>query len=215
MSISTYADLKAAVKNWLNRSNLTDRIPEFIVMAAARIHYGSLEPPFESSPLRIRAMETSVTATITGQRTQLPTGYLQARRLYLATDPIRKLDPITPEQFWETWVSSIAGVPKQFTIEGEEFVVGPSPDGNYTAKLLYYKAFTAFSDETDTNWLLTNIPQAYVHGALIEAFHFARNTDAAESSHAAFVGIINALNSSDKADRYATPWIARSDVGTP
>ena len=215
MSISTFAQLKSAVANWLNRSNLVDRIPEFITMATARIHYGSEEPPFQSDPLRIRAMETSVSATIATQRIQLPTGYLQQRRFYLASDPVRKLDYVTPENFWATWISSQSGAPKQFTTEGEELVIGPTPDGSYTGKLLYYKAFTAFSDETDYNWLLLNAPQAYLHGALIEAHLFTRNNDAAQSSHAAFVGVINALNSADKADRYATPWVARSDTGNP
>ncbi len=215
MSISTYGQLKTALEHWLNRANLTSRIPEFIVMAEARIHYGSMEPPFQSDPLRIRAMENAVTATISTQRTQLPTGYLQQRRLYLASDPVRNLNYVAPEQFWSTWVSSTSGLPKQFTVEGEEFVVGPSPDGNYTAKLLYYKKFTSFSDESDTNWLLTNAPQAYLHGALIEAHKFTRNQNEAQSSHAAFVGIINALQTADKSDRYSTPWVMRTDTGNP
>ncbi len=215
MSIATYGQLKSAVANWLNRTALTDRIPEFITMATARIHYGSMEPPFQSDPLRIRAMETSVSTTISTQRTQLPTGFLQARRLYLSSDPVRQLNPISPTQFWSIWISSTTGAPKQFTIEGEEIVVGPAPDGSYTGQLLYYKSFTAFSDDADTNWLLTNAPQAYLHGALIEAHKFTRNQDGAQSSHAAFVGIINGLQAADKKDRFSSPWIARTDVGNP
>jgi hypothetical protein len=37
MSITTYAELKTAVANWLARADLTDRIPEFILMAEDRI----------------------------------------------------------------------------------------------------------------------------------------------------------------------------------
>ncbi len=216
MSISTFADLKGAIKNWLNRSNLEARIPEFISMAHTRIHYGSMEVPFQSDPLRIRAMETSVTTSITEQRTQLPTRFLQMRRLYLSGDPIRKLDLITTDQFWETHVSATTGIPKQFCIEGENLVLGPGPNGTYTAQMLYYEAFAQFSDETDTNWLLLNAPGAYLFGALIEAHTFTRNTAEAQNSYNKFQGIINGLMYADKNDRYSgSPWVARSDTGNP
>ena len=38
MAINTYATLQTAVANWLDRSDLTDRIPEFIALAEARMH---------------------------------------------------------------------------------------------------------------------------------------------------------------------------------
>ncbi len=215
MAITNYADLKSAIGNWLNRSSLADRIPEFITLAHSRIHYGSMEPPLQSDPLRIRAMETSVSTTLAGQRTELPDGFLQVRRLYLNTDPIRKLDPVSTDQFWGTYISSSTGAPKQFTIEGEDLVIGPSPDGSYSARLLYYKAFTAMADATDTNWLLANSPGVYLWGSLLEAHAFSRNIEQQENAHKKFVGIINALNAADVKDRFASPWIVRNDTGNP
>lgn len=215
MAFSNYADLKSRIANWLNRTALVDRIPEFITLAHSRIHYGSLEAPFQSEPLRIRAMESSVSTTLSEQYTQLPDRFLQARRLFLSGDPVRKLDPISTEQFWDTWVSSQTGTPKQFTIEGENILVGPTPDSSYSAYLLYYAAFEAFSDETDTNWLLLNAPGAYLWGALIEAYAFSRNIEQQENAHKKFVGIINSLNLADKKDRFPTPWIIRNDTGNP
>jgi len=37
MAINTFATLKTAVANWLNRDDLTDRIPEFISLAESRL----------------------------------------------------------------------------------------------------------------------------------------------------------------------------------
>jgi len=54
MAISTFAELKTAAANWLDRSDLTDRIPEFIALAEARFN----------RILRIRAMETVSTAIL-------------------------------------------------------------------------------------------------------------------------------------------------------
>ena len=216
MAISTYADLKTAVQNWLNRSNLTDRIPEFIALAETRIHYGSKERPFESEPLRIRAMETSVYTTINAQRIELPEGFLQARRLFLNSSPIKKLDMVSTDNFWETWVSSTSGTPTQFCIEGEELVFGPTPDTSYTGELLYYKSFTPLSAGTDTNWLLTNAPGAYLHGALIEAHTFTRNDTQAQLAFNKFMGVIDGLNFADKNDRWTgSPWVIRTDTGNP
>lgn len=216
MSLATYADLKTGIRNWLNRSNLTDRIPEFIQLAETRIHYGSMEEPFKSEPLRIRAMETSAYTTINAQRIELPTGFLQARRFYLSSSPIKKLDMVSTDNFWETWVSSETGQPTQFCIEGEELVFGPTPDTTYTGQLLYYKAFTSLSAAADTNWLLTNASGAYLWGALIEAHSFTRNDAQAEIAYNKFMGVINGLNFADKNDRWTgSPWIVRTDTGNP
>jgi hypothetical protein len=129
MAISTFAELKTAVANWLGRSELTSRIPEFVSLAEDRI----------ASELRIRPMETAVDITINSQTEALSTGYLQARRLYIDGDPVRQLELMTPLQFWNRYVSSQTGKPKAFCIEGENIVFGPSPDATYTGKFLYYK----------------------------------------------------------------------------
>ncbi len=52
MSISTYAELQTAVGNWLNRADLTARIPEFIELFEARV----------KRDLRVRQMEKRATA---------------------------------------------------------------------------------------------------------------------------------------------------------
>ena len=51
MAIGTYDELKTAVANWLDRDDLTDRIPEFISLAEARFN----------RVLRLRSMETKQT----------------------------------------------------------------------------------------------------------------------------------------------------------
>jgi hypothetical protein len=43
MAIGTYSELQTAVANWLGRDDLTDRIPEFIDLAEARLSR-ALEP---------------------------------------------------------------------------------------------------------------------------------------------------------------------------
>lgn len=216
MSIATYADLKSAVANWLNRSNLTARIPDFIALAETRMMYGARDGAMVCEPLRIRAMETSADVAVSGQSAALPAGYLQARRFYLNSQPIAELDYVVPDLFWRTYISVDTARPRRFTVEGENFLFGPTPDAAYTGKILYYKKLAALAADADTNWVLANAPGVYLHGALAEAHFFARNSEKAQEELSLFCGAVNALNLADKADRTSgSPWAAFTDTGNP
>ena len=109
MAIGTFAELKTAAANWLDRSDLTDRIPEFISLAEARFN----------RVLRIRDMETVSTAisTVAGTREySLPTGFVQMKEFHLTTDPITPLAYITPEMMSRMWAGSAKAKPQVFTI---------------------------------------------------------------------------------------------------
>lgn len=216
MSISTYAELKTALANFSDRSDLTSRLGEFVTLAETRIFYGNKEPPFESEPLRIRAMETSADLTISAQTVALPTRYLGVRRQYISGDNGLKIGMVSPDAFWGEFASpTYTGRPFRYTIEGENFVFGPSPDSTYTGKLLYWQKFAALSADGDTNWLLTNAPGAYLQGALIELYDYLKDWEAKTNAHKTFAGIVNALNSADKTDRFSGSWVGTVDVYTP
>ena len=215
MAISTLADLSSQVAAFLNRQDLTTQIPVFVQLAESRIAYGSKEAPFISEPLRIRSMEVSAFATFNAQMIQLPTGYLQQRRLYISGSPNTELVYVTPDLFWKRWLSSTSGTPCEFTVEGENIVLGPTPDVAYTGQILYFKQFTPLVSPTDTNWLLTNAPAVYLNGTLLEAFKYIRNTNQATAYLNSFCGIVNGLNQANKADRYAGPWQAKTDIWNP
>jgi hypothetical protein len=216
MTISTCAELKTALANFSDRSDLTARLGEFITLAETRIFYGSMEAPFVSEPLRIRAMETSSDLTINAQTVALPTRYLGLRRQYISGDNGLKINLVSPDAFWGKHAGSAdSGRPYEYTIEGENFVFGPTPDGTYTGKLLYWQKFAALSADADTNWLLTNAPAAYLQGALIELYDYLKDWQAKGEAHKSFVGVINALNSADKTDRFAGSWVGKTDIHTP
>jgi hypothetical protein len=216
MAIGTYAELKAAIASRADRSDLTSLIPDFITGAHSRIHFGCKEPPLFSEPLRIRAMEASDDLTISGRTVAIPDRVIQTRRLYLYTDPIHKVDLVSPDKMWGSRLAASSGCPAAFCLEGGNYVFGPAPDSTYTGKLLSYKSFEALSAETDTNWLLTNAPGAYVQGALIDLWDHMMDEERRQRAYANFCGIINALNAADQSDRYSgSPWVATSDTGNP
>ena len=196
MSISTFAELKTAAANWLDRGDLTDRIPEFIVLAEARFN----------RVLRIRDMETVSTAISTTAGTReysLPTGFVQMREFHLTTDPITPLSYITPEMMSRIWAGSTKGKPEVFTIIADNVRLGPNPDATYTTSMLYYKKSTALSASATTNDMLTINPDVYLYGTLLEAEPFIMNDQRVTLWLAAFEKAVNDIQNQDNKDRHS------------
>ena len=199
MSIASYSDLKTAQQNWAARTDatFTNRQDDFIDMAEARFYWGCGEPgdSLYTPPLRVIGMETTGDLTISTQSVAQPTGFLEAIRLYMNTDPIVDLEFLPPDRFWNTTTvaDGSTGQPKIYTMEGSNFVFGPSPDSSYTGKLLYYKKLSALSDSTTTNWLITNAPYAYLYAIMLEAMVWDKNYEEAakyaDLTRSAIVGL--------------------------
>ena len=209
MAIGTFAQLKTAAANWLDRSDLTDRIPEFIALAEARFN----------RELRTRDMETVSTAisTVAGTREySLPTGFVQMKEFHLSTDPLTPLAYITPEMMTRLWAGSAKAKPQVFTIIADNVRLGPAPDAVYTTSMLYYKTFTALSDSATTNEMLTNNPDVYLYGTLLEAEPFIMNDQRIQVWLGAFDRAVASIQNQDNKDRHSGSNLrVMSASGTP
>lgn len=213
MSLNTYAGLLTAAADWLARSDLTSYIPDFYVMGETRIFYGSSEKSqFPSAPLRIREMQTSADITFSAQSAALPTGFLGMIRLYLDVDPKITPTQMTPAAFWRKHSSNTASRPTDYTIEGTNILLGPSPDSTYTGKALYYKAFDPIATASPVTWLMTNAPSVYLYAALLEAAPFIRNDIRLPTWHTLFKGMLEGLNDSSDMARLSGPLVSQTDV---
>jgi len=199
MALSNYTELKAAIADWLDRSDLTARIPDFIALAEARV----------SRELRIRAMENRATMTTkAGQRYfALPARYLQMRNFQLNSDPIQPLEYITPEMLDRLYGSSTTGKPKAYSLIGEEIQLAPIPDTGYTVEMAYYEKFSPLGDGTGgtvtSNWLTENAPDVLLYGALIEAEPFIRNDERIQLWLTAYKEAIDKIQKADERDRHS------------
>ena len=195
MAINTYGTLQTAVANWLDRDDLTDRIPEFIALCEATFN----------RVLRIRAMETTVSdTTVGGTKTDaLPTGYLQMREIHLTTSPVVSLSYITPEIMYRIRSGSTSAKPNSYTIVGDNLLFGPTPDGAYTYDMTYYKAFDALSDAATTNWIILNAPDLYLYGTLLQAEPFLMNDQRVQLWATAFRQAIADVQDQDNKDRHS------------
>ena len=195
MAISTYAELKTAVANWLNRDDLTVNIPDFITLCEARLN----------RVLRTRAMEGLYTAsTIAGQRDyNLPASYLQMRALRLNTSPLTVLEYVSPEIMDRVWAGSSGGKPVAYTIKANELFLGPSPGAVYTMEMDYYRKFDSLSTITTTNDMLTDNPDVYLYGALLEAEPFIKNDSRIQVWGTSFYKAITDIQDQDSKDRHS------------
>jgi hypothetical protein len=191
MALANYSDLQTAVTNWLDRSDLSSRIPEFITLAEDTLN----------RRLRIRAMETRATASISEEYISLPTGFLEMRNFQLNTNPKQTLRFVTPEYIDTFWTGSTTGQPVVYTFIGGEIQLAPSPDGSYTAEMDYYLKWDIATDTT--NWLLTNTPSAYLYGSLLQAEPFLKNDKRIQVWREMFERSLADIEMADKRERWS------------
>ena len=172
MAITTYAELQTATANWLDRSDMTDRIPEFIELAEANFNRVIRQPDM---------ITKDDSFSISSRYTTLPTDTLEIVRIVLDLTPVVVLEYMTPEELSErrTYLTG-TGKPIYFTTVGgstNQLEVLRSPDSTYTASIIYYTRIAALTDAATTNWLLTNHPDIYLFGTLVEAEPYLKNDE--------------------------------------
>ena len=195
MAISTYSELQTAVANWLDRDDLTARIPEFIALAEARFN----------RILRLRSMEAKYTAnTVAGQRNlALPANYIQMRNFQVNSNPLTTLSYVTPEIYDRLWGGSTSGTPKFYTILANEVSFGPIPASVMQVEMLFYKKFDSLSVTTTTNLLLTDAPDIYLYGSMLEAEPFIMNDERVPLWATALERAVTDMQEQDNKDRHS------------
>jgi hypothetical protein len=168
MAITTFAELRTAVASWLNRSDLTASIPDFVTLAESDIR----------RDVRVQAMESVASGTLTGETLAHPTRYLEARRLTVGGYVYQYR---MPQDYTDAVkLSSTAYI---YTSVGQTlYILNGTSGDDYT--LTYLAGFAAFSADADTNWLLENAPDVYLFGALRYAAIYMQD-DAAMTRHLA------------------------------
>lgn len=157
MSVSTFAELKTNIADFLNRDDLTSAIPTFIALAEAQIN----------RDLRHWKMKARTTFTIDQEYEDLPSDWLETVSFNAGNKYPLKL--ASRETIADKRMSSedTAGTPQYYAHVADKFEFYPTPDDTYTGDLLYYQRVPALSDSNTSNWLLTDSPDIYLYGSLI------------------------------------------------
>ena len=168
MAITTYSELKTAVADFLNRSDLTTAIPNFIALAEASLN----------RRMRAPEMVTRATVTVDAEYENRPADWLETIRYQINTNPITVLEFVTPQEasIQQTKFSA-SGVPMFFSTVGTQFQHVPAPDGSYTGELMYYARVSGLSDANTSNWLLTANPDIYLYATLVQSAPYLKEDE--------------------------------------
>lgn len=200
MSIATYSELLTAAANWLGRSDLTSRIPEFVSLAQARIN----------RDVRARAMETKNTSvTIDAEYEDVPADFLEAKHFYLTSTSVRKtLEYMPLEQMTDSYKTS--DEPKFFTVVGSQFRFAPTPSGSYTATLVYHaKPATLAASSQETNTLFPTNVDLYLYATLLEAEAFIQNDPRLAVWKQGYDNALFSVNTTSNNSRYGGALMTR------
>ena len=190
MALANYTDLLASVAAWLNRTDLTAVIPDFVTLAEERI----------ARDLRLRKQVITTTLpTVAGvQSVALPSDFLEAENLSIASATIPgSLSVVTSEYMDRMFPSGYnTGRPAVYAMIADTIIFGPTPDAVYSISMAYYQRFATLSSSA-TNWLMTNHPSIYLNACLTEASAYLMDVDKAQAYDGRYRAAVDALQMAD------------------
>lgn len=171
MALANYNDLLASVASWMNRTDLTAVIPDFVTMVESKIA--------RDLRVRMQLVTSTLTTSTVSRNVALPADWLEFENVSIAG--VTASDPETPCQYVNIEHMDAkypqggpSTRPFVYSIEGQNILFGPQPDSAYTANIMYYARIPGLAANS-TNWLMTNYPNVYLYGCLREGALFTKD----------------------------------------
>ena len=194
MAITTYAELKSAIADFLNRDDLTSVIPTFIAAA---------ESQMQREVRHYKMMQRS-TAPIENRYTQVPGRWLETIRFHVTGDKSYRIESTSMDDMLQLRErGSATGRPTHYAHIGETIAVYPTPDTAYTSALLYYEKIPALGDTVTTNWLLQDAPDAYLYGALVHSAPYLQEDARIQVWGSLYAVAVQSVNSQSEKARFS------------
>jgi hypothetical protein len=192
MPITTYAELKTNIADFLNRDDLTSVSSTFVSLAEADLN----------RQIRHWRQEKRSTAEIDTQYSAIPADMLEVIRFYITSGDTRPLELISQAEMLDRKFRNLntSGQPAYYAVTAGELEVYPVPDGTYTSELYYFGKTPALSDSNTSNWILEHYPDAYLYGSLIHSAPYLKDDARIQVWAALYQNAIDAINqASEKA----------------
>ncbi len=227
-NFTNYSGLQAAIEDWINRSDLTDAISNFIRLAEVKFSI-----KFKSfTPLSVGSPTNSIL-------TNYPDVYLYGTLVEYATyvNDIANL-PIFEKELANRLsiirvTDSSSALANYTGLQSAilDWAERPDLSGNVTdfiqlaeTKLQrLFKSVTALSVGSPTNWLLTNYPDTYLYGSLVELAAYAKDEAKAAVWKAALDATLSTIRYPDTDSNFTNytglqaaiaDWMQRPDLAT-
>ena len=188
MSIASYDDLVAQVAGFLNRSSITSEVPTFIRLAEAQMN----------REIKHWKGEARSDLTISARYSDLPADFRSPVRLSVSTaSGPREIEPISQNEMLDLRASTndLVGVPQYYAISGGSLELYPTPSEAFTVQLIYKADIPALSPDNQSNWLLTEAPDAYLYGTLMQTAPWLREDERMAMWGSLYAQAIQSVNS--------------------
>jgi len=165
-----YTELTAAIKDYTNNTgtDFTAAIPTFVKQTEQRI--------YRSVNLSVNRKNVAGTMTDGNAYLAMPSDFLFPLSLSITSGSNQSFLLNKDANFIRSTYpnASTEGTPKYYGVfDVDTFIIGPTPDSNYTTELHYY--YMPNSIVTDgTSWLGTNADTALLYGCLVEAYTYMK-----------------------------------------
>lgn len=201
----SYTQIKTDIADWLNRSDLSTQVDYFLLGGQNRMY----------RDLRIRAMETSLSGTISSGVVALPSDYIALKHSYLSsTDPYTPLTRKSPQWIYEHYPTRAAdGKPLYIAREGSNFIFGPYPDSGYTVAGIYYARLAALSGTNTTNWFTANAPELLLFASLTMAEPYLKNDPRLDLWESEYQKIVAAIQKEEDDETFSGMDTLAASVG--
>jgi hypothetical protein len=191
MSLADYTSVKAALGDWLHRSDISSQADDFIDL---------FESDFNAT-MRVRQMEAQTTTASTVGYVPHPSNWLGWKELKASDGGSQyHIQPVTDEiAIRESFADTSDGIPKYYKVTGTKTYLYPNPGSGVTIYGTYYEGVAL---SASTNWLLTSYPGAYLYGSLLQANAYTINDERVPLWAQAYENI----KASIKADSRRAEW---------
>ena len=141
--LASYSDLVSEMGDWLNRADLSAKIPTFVRLFEARMNRRLRAPDMEQT-FTVDLISGTTTYAINSRIREL-------REVYLSAPDNSDSEPTT------------------YTLVGENIVLGDDPSDGQTLTYSGYATLAGLDDGNPANWLLNDHPDLYLFGSLARA----------------------------------------------
>lgn len=215
MSISTFAELKSSIADFLNRTDLTTVIPSFISLAEAQIN----------RDVRHWRMDqiTAITTNAGVGESILPESYLETNSVtwsFNSGHP-NSLNFVTNKVFAERKYNAkgTTGTPEIFSFKNNAAVpahfiqILPKPSSAGFVTIDYMERVPALSDSTTTNWLLSEAPDIYLYGSLLHAAPYLQEDERIAIWAQLYGAAVKQLNESSEKGKFSPDSLGMRKLG--
>lgn len=169
----TYGELKQAIQDYTenDETSFVNNLPLFIRLAEERI--------LKSVQLSLFQKNQSGSMTSGNQYLAAPSDFLAPFSLSIDVNGDKEFLLFKDLDFIQTYTpdATTTGQPKYYAqFDVDNFIIGPTPDVNYTVDIHYLYRPLSLTAGTDsgTSWLSTNAEIALLYGSLVEAYTYMK-----------------------------------------